>query len=280
MSFYDNEKSAMIPSYKDGMKLHLVTDLADTPQANLVIVHGLAEYAGRYDPIASYMVKHDFNVFRYDQFGHGESDGDRGFLSSPDDLSENCALVVEYVKSHYFDLPTFVLGHSMGGQTVLLYGSKHPGKADGLIVTDPVSVETHQAEHFSVELPDDVDEHQEMPNAINGGLDRDQRIVDKYVADPKVLHTLQAGIFKNAMLPGALYLRDNLQNLTDPILYLQGLEDGLINYQDALESYTKIGAKDRELHVYPFLMHEILNDNERKWDIYDEVIRWINKRLY
>lgn len=81
-------------------------------------------------------------------------------------------------------------------------------------------------------------------------------------------------------MEGALYLRKHLQNLKDPILYMQGLEDGLINYQDSLEAYTKISSKDRELHVYPFLMHEVLNDTDRKWELYAKILRWINKRRY
>lgn len=88
MSFYSSEKSLMIPAAVPGKKLHFVEDLAQTPKANLVIVHGLAEYAGRYDPIASYMVKHGYNVFRYDQPGHGFSYGERGFISSPDGLTK------------------------------------------------------------------------------------------------------------------------------------------------------------------------------------------------
>lgn len=280
MSFYDEEKSMMIPSYKKGLRLHLLANLAAAPQVNLIIVHGMAEYAGRFDPIASYMVKHDCNVFRYDQLGHGQSDGERGFLSSPDDLSENCAVVVSYVESHYFDLPTFVLGHSMGGETVLLYGTKHPSKVAGLIVTDPVATGSHKAANLSIDPIAKADEHQEIPNKANGGLDRDQRVIDKYEADPNILHKLQAGIFKNGMIPGALYLRKHLPDLTDPILYMQGLEDGLINYQDSLEAYAKIGSKDRELHVYPFLRHEILNDPDRKWELYAEILHWINQRRY
>lgn len=280
MSFYTDEKSTMINSYLPGKKLHFVEDLAQTPKANLVIVHGAAEYVGRYDPIASYMVKHDYNVFRYDQPGHGFSYGERGYIASPAGLSENLKVVVDKVKRDYFDLPTFVLGHSMGGETVLLYGAKHPGEADALAVSDPVSVEKYPTKGLNFDAIQKLPAHQPIPNAIGEGLDRDQRIVDKYIADPYVLHELKAGIFTDCVMAGAEFLRDHAKDITDSILYLQGLEDGLIDYRDSLATYQLISAKDKELHVYPKLMHEILNDSERKWEIYQEIDNWFSKHIY
>lgn len=277
MSFYSEQSDQMINSNTPGIQLHMVTNLADTPQANVIVVHGLAEYAERFDPIASYLVQHNCNVFRYDQIGHGETGGKRGFMKSPDDLSENLKIIVEQAKNKYPNLPLFIIGHSMGGETVLLYAAKYSGTVDGLVVTDPVSIAKGPS---SLNIPIDGNEETEFPNQIKGGLDCDQRVVNKYINNTQVLHTLTVGIMNNAIWQGALYLREHLEDITDPILYLQGLEDGLINYQDSLEAYTKISSADKELHVYPFLMHEILNETSRKWEIYDEILRWINKHRY
>ena len=277
MSFYSEQQEAMIDSNTPGAQLHTLTNLAATPQANVIIVHGLAEYAGRFDPIASYLVQHDCNVFRYDQLDHGKSGGKRGFMKAPDDLSENLKQVVDRVKANYPNLPTFVIGHSMGGETVLLYGVEYPQTVDGLIVTDPVSLSENTSNlSFSLEGGAET----EIPNAISGGLDCDQRVVDKYINNDQVLHTLTIGIMNNVLWQGSLFLRDHIQKITDPILYLQGLEDGLISYKDSLTAYAQISSKDKELHVYPFLMHEILNETSRKWEIYDEILRWINQRRY
>ena len=45
MSFYSEQQEAMIDSNTPGAQLHTLTNLAATPQANVIIVHGLAEYA-------------------------------------------------------------------------------------------------------------------------------------------------------------------------------------------------------------------------------------------
>lgn len=279
MSFYSDEKVEKIESATPGLKLMTKTNLAATPKANIIISHGLAEYAGRFDPISSYLVKHDFNVFRYDQLGHGESDGTRGFMKSPDDLSENLKVMVDYVKDNYPDLPLFVMGHSMGGETVLLYGAKHPQTVDGLIVTDPASFLEDQEIGLASILPVQGNSTDVIPNVIGGGLDSDPRVLEKYKNNPQVLHNLTVGIENDALYNGALYLRDNIDKIVDPILFLHGLADGVVSYRDSMKAYTKISSKDKELHVYPFLMHEILNEPSRKWDIYKEINEWASKRL-
>lgn len=277
MSFYSEQIEKMVDSNTPDLRLHTITNLAATPQVNVIIVHGLAEYAKRFDPLASYLCKHDCNVFRYDQLGHGETEGERAYMKSTADLYENLQIIVQRVKKDYPDLPLFVIGHSMGGETILLYGTKYPHSVDGLIVTDPVSIIKGQSSISGLLTGDD---HDKIPNSINGGLDCDQRVVDKYIQNPAVLHQLTVGIMRHVITDGAMYLREHLKEIVDPILYLQGLKDGLINYQDSLDAYSMISSEDKELHVYPFLMHEILNETSRKWEIYDEIIRWINKRRY
>ncbi|MDF7638762.1 lysophospholipase [Lactobacillus sp. ESL0791] len=277
MGFYDETRVEKVESNTPGLKLSVRTNLADYPQANLIIVHGLAEFSGRYDRIASYFVKQGYNVFRYDQLGHGESDGERGYLSSPDDLSENLTVIVNLVKKRYPNLSLFVLGHSMGGETVLLHAAKHPHTVDGYIATDPASVCIHS--ELGSEMIDG-DPKKLVPNELGDGLNTDQRVIDKYNASEMNLHEITIGIYNNAIYKGALYLRDNLQNIVDPILLMQGLEDGIISYKDSMEVYPKMSSKDKEFHVYPFLHHEILNEPSRNEELFAEIEEWLHKRIY
>jgi acylglycerol lipase len=279
MSFYGDEIVTKIDSASTGLQLQTRTNLAATPKANLIISHGLAEYSGRFDPIASYLVKHDYNVFRYDQLGHGGSDGDRGFLSSPTDLSDNLKLVVERVKAKYPDLPLFILGHSMGGETVLLFAAKYPHLVDGMIVTDPASLLEDKEIGMGKLFPIPGNAKDTIPNAIGDGLVSDHRVLEKYKNNPQVLHQLTVGI-ENTLYQGGLFLRDHIDQITDPILFLHGLADGILSYRDSLTAFEKIASVDKELHVYPFLMHEILNEPSRKWEIYAEIDQWISKRIY
>lgn len=142
MSFYENQKEKFIQSSTKGLPLHLLINLADFPKANLIMAHGITENLGIFTPTASFFAKNGFNIFRYDQRGHGKSEGRRGDIEKYIYLCDDLNQIVKFVKQKYFNLPTFVIGHSMGGETVLLFGVKYPRKVDGLLATGPMSIYT------------------------------------------------------------------------------------------------------------------------------------------
>ena len=82
----------------------------------VLIVHGLGEHAWRYDALALQLNNWGFAVRAYDQYGHGESMGQRGALPSDDRLLQDLAEVVDETRVRMHDeTPLIVLGHSMGG---------------------------------------------------------------------------------------------------------------------------------------------------------------------
>ena len=50
----------------------------ENPKGTLCIIHGLGEHQERYAHVAKFYSEHGFNVFSYDQRGHGKSEGKRG----------------------------------------------------------------------------------------------------------------------------------------------------------------------------------------------------------
>ena len=276
MSFYSNHKEEFVKSSTKGLNLHLETNLADFPKANLIMAHGVSESTKIFTPAASYFNKVGFNVFRYDHRGHGDSDGTRGYIKDYTTLSSDLDKIVEFIKPKYFQFPTFIFGHSMGGETVLLYGTKYPKKVDGLLATDPVSFYTIPS---LGKLPISGDPKKYLPFPYNSGLVSDKKTLDKYSADPANLKNLTIGIM-NMMYDGAMYLRKNISKISDPFFLMQGNDDGYISVLDTIKAFPKIGSQDKELHVYPKLKHELLNEPTRKWDIYKEISQWINKRIY
>ncbi|MQS88442.1 alpha/beta hydrolase [Companilactobacillus mishanensis] len=275
MDFIDNNFSRhseeMIESSTKGLNLFEQTDKADYPFANIVIVHGLAEHSGRYDTITSFLQKHNFNVFRYDQRGHGKSEGKRGHLTSVNNLPDDCKIVIDMAKTQFPNLPTFLLGHSMGGHTVLKVATNYPGIVDGIVATDPLSIS------FTDKIDGDPEKY--LPNQLGKGVNTDQRVTAKYNNDPMNLKEFTVGLM-NTLMDSAADLKQDLDKVVDPILLLHGEADGLIPVSDSLEIYQKFSSRDKEIHVYPFLMHEILNEPSRKWEIYQEILNWLNKHRY
>ena len=59
----------------------------------------------------------------------------RLFLFGFNELLDDTNVVVDMAIEENPDIPVFLLGHSMGGFTVSLYGAKYPDKSSGGIIT-------------------------------------------------------------------------------------------------------------------------------------------------
>jgi pimeloyl-ACP methyl ester carboxylesterase len=118
--WFDVDGPALVPD---------ATEMRERP--TVVLVHGgpgvwdHSYFKPDFTPLAEHA-----QVVYLDLRGHGRSDwGDVGawsFETCADDIRQFCDTVG--IAS------PFVLGHSMGGPIVLLYGARHPGHAAGLII--------------------------------------------------------------------------------------------------------------------------------------------------
>src|SRR5262245_37981724 len=88
--------------------------VAPQPRAQLLIVHGLAEYAARYRGLADTLAGRGISCFGYDQRGHGARPGPRTHVDRFDDFIDDLNLEADSLTRRAPDLPLFVWGHSMG----------------------------------------------------------------------------------------------------------------------------------------------------------------------
>lgn len=95
----------------------------------LIILHGLFGMSDNFVSIAGELSR-DYHVFVVDQRNHGRSGHSPvfNFEAMSDDL-------LEFMDKHKIDT-AHLLGHSMGGKTVMQFAFDYPGRVDGLIVAD------------------------------------------------------------------------------------------------------------------------------------------------
>lgn len=95
----------------------------------LIILHGLFGMLDNWQRI-SRELSTDFEVWLVDQRNHGRSP--HADTHSYDDLADD---LKQFIASHEIAKP-LLIGHSMGGKTVMRFAQKYPGVASGVVVVD------------------------------------------------------------------------------------------------------------------------------------------------
>lgn len=261
---------------EDGTMIHMkVNDIVgESAKANVIIVHGLAESLERYDEITNYLNANQFNVIRYDQRGHGHSGDQQTFYSRIDEIIEDLSAVVEYVKQT-FEGKVYLLGHSMGGYTVTLFGTKHPNTVDGIITSGALT--RYQLELFG--YPDrNIPPETYVNNELGQGVCSDPDVMKKYELDDLNAKRISMGLIFT-LLDGVEYLKANAEKFIDNVLILHGKEDGLVSYKDSLQLFDEIGSEHKSIHIYDGLQHEILNESSYNQNIFAEIVAWLENEL-
>ena len=83
---------------------------ATRPRAQLLIVHGLAEYADRYRALAATLANRGISCFAYDQRGHGSRPGERTHVERFDDFVDDLNLAAESLRRQS---PAALRGHRL-----------------------------------------------------------------------------------------------------------------------------------------------------------------------
>ncbi|THB65976.1 MAG: alpha/beta fold hydrolase, partial [Spirochaetaceae bacterium] len=184
----------------------------DNPRGLLVIVHGLAEHAGRYDAFARYMNQRKIAVVAYDQRGHGRTaanGGKHGFVAprqTTNILLADINRAIAWARQLVPGAPLVLMGHSMGSLLVrvaladpglnesckaaIFSGTAgHPGIAGraGVLLAGLISL--FRGPSHPSRLIDSMvfGAYAAKFSPVRTGFDwlsRDEAMVDAYIADP------------------------------------------------------------------------------------------------
>lgn len=258
----------------DGTKLYFSKNVVSDAKAEVVIVHGLCEHAGRYDYLTEKLNKRGFNVYRFDHRGHARSEGPRTFYNDFHQMIDDVNVIVEAALQESGDTPLFVIGHSMGGFASSSFGTKYPGKVKGIVLSGAL---TRYHTKVAGELPLALPLGTYFPNELGSGVCSDPEVVSAYANDPLVEKQISVDLF-NSLGYGVEWLKQHAKSFVDPVLVLHGANDGLVSEQDSRDFYGDIASTDKTLKIYAHLMHEIFNEPSRD-EVIEEAVSWMEQRI-
>ncbi len=228
-----------------------------TPQANVVIVHGLGEHAGRYDTLAQHFAKAGFIVSAFDQQGHGRSPERRGKIRSYTSLLDDIASFLRWNQAEHAGTPTVLFGHSMGGNLVINYALRNYPQPERVISSSPMLAKATPVNPGFVRFARWL-----MRIAPNIKI-RSEVVVERLMSDPveqqmlrddELFHsqiTLRLGA---GLLDSGAWALAHAARLQTALLLSHGSSDYLTSYKASVEFARLAGnscdlvALDGELH--------------------------------
>lgn len=281
-----------------------------TPKAVVQIVHGIAEYAARYDEFADYLVKNGYMVVAEDHMGHGGSigpDDAKGYFSGGWFAAvKDTYRLLQLTREEYPDVPYILFGHSMGSFMVRTILLEYPDSGisgcvicgtgwmpelvmnSGLLLckaTCKRKGEKNPSDFLNMLIFGTYNKRVERPKTNYDWLNRDARLVDLYVKDPLCGFVPSAGLLRD-MLVGMLYNQktENLRKMKKdlPVYFIAGGDDPVGNYGKgvklAAENFGKAGMQNVLCKIYPLCRHEILNEINKQ-EVFNDVLNWLVKTL-
>ena len=300
------------PLETSDLKLHGYTWEPDSGEIRGVVqlVHGMAEYIGRYNDFAEYLTTCGFAVIGHDHRGHGQSItslDDLGYFAAENGskiLLDDIHLVAQYGAHQWPDQPRFILGHSMGSFLVRRYITLYSDELDGAVIMGTGNVPKGTAalgkRMASVICASRGDHH--LSRVLTGmtlgsynkafkpnrtpvdWLSRNEENCDRYMEDPFCGFEFTAGAYKDfftILQEVAGNVDANSIRKTFPILIISGELDpvgGKDACIDVAKQYRYMGLEDVELKLYRDDRHEILNEVDRE-QVFRDLGDWFIQKL-
>lgn len=295
----------------DGIhKIHAVEWLPEgEPRAVVQIVHGVAEYALRYDPLARYLTEHGFLVCGEDHLGHGltADDGKFGYFGPRngwDFVARDVRKLRKLEGEKHTGIPYVMLGHSMGSFLTRTYLIRWPGTVDAAVLSgtgqeaaplvalgrgmsgmigslrgrDYVSDLVYDMSMGSYNKPF-------RPNQTTGDwLSRDMERVKAFRDDPLCSFRPTVTMFRD-MLGGIQFIgrKKNLEKMdkNTPVYFLSGDHDPVGSMGKGVEKVARMfrqaGCRDVTVKLYPDGRHEMFNEINRQ-EVMDDLLAWLESK--
>ncbi|MBT8228684.1 MAG: lysophospholipase [Bacteroidia bacterium] len=266
----------------DGLKLITKTWIHPQARSNIVLVHGYLEHCRRYEHAAKYFNDHGYNVFAYDQRGHGLSEGKPSYIKQFEnyilDLKQFLDHIEIYNKAHFY-----ILCHSMGGLVTLSYllNEKNiPDNLQGVIFSAPFiqpSKDLAPALQKISRILGLIAPWLPTKSADPAEISRDLQYVKNYAEDPLIYHgRVHAGSARQ-LLNQMKKIRPLYCNMTLPFLVIHGTDDKMAELEGSQNLYLESQSTDKKIIKLKDFKHEVMNEIGKK-NVLQSIANWLDER--
>lgn len=285
LAFYSwevpNPKGVVIFSHGHGV--HATFELLNSPKAPGI----RTQYGGTW--VESFN-KAGYSVFSMDHQGHGRSDyarGKRCYFERIDNVVNDYSQFVGLVREEVGrELPSFMLGMSMGGFVVVSSAIRNDKLADGVVLLAPMLSLNKLAQRginkillplltfISVFLPT-------LPmaeTARNNKFPHSQREVEMDdLTWPSGLKRTRARVAAEYYL-GTQRLQTRLHEMNIPFIAFHGRDDPMTDPESSALLYKHASCEDKSLQWVDNVFHDLMHEKPTSDRVVEAIVDWIGER--
>ena len=249
-------------------------------RGTVLLVHGLGEHVGRYDALARRLNGWGFAVRGYDQYGHGESAGPRGGLTTDLRLLADLTDLVDATRARMaHGQPLVLLGHSMGGLVAARFVAMALRPVDALVLSSPaLDPGLNAVQKLLLATLPRIAPDLRVGNGLDARyLSHDSAVVAAYQADPLCHDRVCARLARFIADNGAAVIA-HAARWSVPTLLIWAGSDKLVNPAGSRAFADAAPKGVVQSHCFEPLYHEIFNESpELAEPVFDRLHQWLQK---
>lgn len=274
-------------------------------RAVVQILHGMAEHIDRYDETARELCAAGYAVAGHNHKGHGPECGqsELGYFYDRDGwvhTVEDAHFVSALIRERFPGKRLILLGHSMGSFMAREYALRYGDELSALVLSGTgwqSAVKCAFAEALARLSPKKKPARLIDKLAFSGNnkpfepartpfdwLSRDEKQVDKYIADDRCGFTFTGGAFTDFF--GGLAALTRLDRLSDmpedlPVYFMSGDHDPVGQMGKGVltvaRQFRNAGISDVTVKLYEGARHELFNELNRA-EVISDLLAWLDEK--
>lgn len=244
----------------------------------ILITHGVCEHSGCYQWLASQLAEQGYSVISWDLPGHGQSYGQRGYVSGFDEFLITLNQVATDNPLIDPKRPLHFFGHSLGGLITFCYGMRFEAPESSLFcLSSPafgVAIEVPFIKDMAARALNKWAPKITIPHEINfEELSRDQEVLSTYGKDPLRHKKFSAPLYLG-ILNQMEWAQFHASRWKRPLLIQAAGTDSITDVHATKNLFKKIGTDGKQIKIYPQSYHEIFNDLNRQ-DVLEDLVEYL-----
>jgi len=253
---------------------------AETGKAVIVMIHGAAEHHGRYKWLIEMWRLSGFHVVMGDLPGQGTTSRSRGHIDSFDEYIE---VVEEWIReAKTYNLPIFLLGHSMGGLVAIRALQEKCLDVNAVILSSPCLGLVHKPNRA-------VDMLSKGLNVVLPKIRFDSKLNVKIATRNKEVQEMDENDSLYVTKVSVRWYRELMKAIEQafeqihkfphlPLLLMQGGDDKIVDKDTVMKWFNQLELPEKSFKLWEGFYHEIFNEPEREL-VFDMAKRFVEAHL-